>query len=107
MNDARQFIDANPAGMGPEQLGARHIPVYYEKLGLHHDAILRCKDCKKLVLHADIKLRAGCSHCGCRRLVEVTTLGVFEWLKMKLGVLDFPYRAEFLAEFSRGTRAPR
>lgn len=70
---------------------------YYEKLGRATDFILRCKDCKKLETAAVLKVR-GCCECGNKRFVEITTLTDAE--QAQVAALDFPYKAEFLAEFS-------
>lgn len=73
---------------------------YYTALGRACDALLRCKDCKRLVTHARLAALGSCP-CGNRRVVEITTLSVWEWLRIRLGLLDFPYRQQFLAEFSK------
>ena len=76
---------------------------YYEKLDKACDAIVRCNDCRRLVTHAAIIGNKGTTPCcGTRRVREVRTLGPWEWLKLRLGLIDFPYRAEFLKEFARG-----
>lgn len=78
------------------------IKTYYEKEGLGHDHLLRCADCKKLVLFADLQTHGSCKYCGNRRVTEVTTLSVLEWLRVRTGLLSFPHRKEFIKEFSRG-----
>lgn len=81
--------------MDIEQTARRY---YHDIDGLAHDFLLRCKDCRRLVLYSDLKKRGSCK-CGNRRVVEITTLNLREWLKIRLGILDFPYRREFLREF--------
>jgi len=76
---------------------------YYEALNKACDAILRCNDCGRLVTHATLTGNKGLTPCcGTRRVREVRTLSVWEWLKIKIGLLDFPYRREFMKEFGRG-----
>jgi hypothetical protein len=77
-------------------------PSYYEKLGWPTDAILRCDACKGLVLIPALKAAHGCPTCGTSRFVEVRALSLWEWVKIRLGILDFPRRREFLREFGRG-----
>lgn len=72
---------------------------YYTKYGRASDALLRCKDCKRLVTHGQLAARGCCPSCGTRKVTEITTLSIWEWLKVRVGWLDFPYRREFLAEF--------
>ena len=74
---------------------------YYHAYGASHDDLLRCKDCQRLVLHADLVQR-GCCQCGNKRVSEITTLSVWEWVRIRLGLLNFPHRQQFLAEFARG-----
>lgn len=73
---------------------------YYTRRGLACDALLRCKDCQRLVTHAALADAGGCPRCGTKYVTEVKTLSILEWLKIRFGVLDFPFRKEFLAEFS-------
>lgn len=84
---------------GPD--GEPPFEEYYVKLGIGHDHLLRCKDCHRLVTHENVITVGGCRYCGCRRLVQISTLSVWEWLKIRLRVIDFPYRKEFLQEFAR------
>lgn len=77
--------------------------LYYDDLGTGHDDILRCKDCRRLVLFSDVKKHGSCS-CGNRHVVEITTLSVWEWLKIRLGIIRFSHRREFLKEFNCGRR---
>lgn len=71
---------------------------YYTALGRASDALLRCKDCQALVLLSDLQ-KHGCCACGTKRVAEITTLTPEEMTRLTDGSLDFPYRAEFLAEF--------
>lgn len=71
---------------------------YYTALGRASDFLLRCKDCKALVLLSFLQTH-GCCECGNKRVVEITTLNDAEMERLTNGSLDFPYRAEFLAEF--------
>ena len=73
---------------------------YYTEHGMAHDAILRCADCGTLVSHADLVRRGTCA-CGTRRVKEVTTLSLWEWMKVRVGLIRFPYRREFIREFTR------
>lgn len=83
-----------------------HARPYYEDLGVGHDALMRCDDCKRLVLYADMMARQGLTPCcGTRKVKEIRALSVWEWIKVRLGILDFPYRDKFLAEFSAGGRS--
>ena len=75
---------------------------YYEAMGDAHDDLLRCNDCKRLVVCTTLRARGGCPHCGTRRVVEVRSLSVWEWLRIRLGLLQFAHRQAFLREFSRG-----
>lgn len=71
---------------------------YYEDHGLAHDGVFRCKECKRLNTIDTIQESGACV-CGHRRMTEVTSLSGWEWLQIRLGVIDFPLRKEFLAEF--------
>lgn len=80
---------------------ARHHP-YYEKYDKGHDDLLRCKDCSRLVTYASMfdNGRTGLTPCcGSRSTREVRALTVWEWLKVRLAIIDFPHRDEFLKEF--------
>lgn len=87
-----------------ESLGkrlARHHP-YYEKYDRGSDWLLRCKDCGRLVTHQQLfgDGREGLTPCcGTRSLREVRAMSFVEWLKVRLGIIDFPHRDEFLKEF--------
>jgi hypothetical protein len=72
---------------------------YYHDLGRACDYLLRCKDCKALVLASDLSRRGVCI-CGCKRVTEIVTLSEDEHAQIASGALDFPYREQFLAEFS-------
>lgn len=75
-------------------------PRYYESLGRSCDFLLRCRDCRRLLLYSTITATGACPKCGNRKVVEVTGLSLWEWLKIRLGILDFPDRRIFLKEFS-------
>lgn len=81
---------------GPTATPGR-VERYYEKIGRATDHVLRCKDCKKI---SDVAaLRAlGCCTCGNKRFAEITTLNDAE--QAQIAAMDFPYKAEFLAEFA-------
>ena len=78
-----------------------YVPRYYEDLGRGHDYLMRCKDCKRLVTFEVITKSGCCPSCGNRRVVEITTLTFWEWLKIRVGVISFHNRREFLKEFNR------
>ncbi len=84
-----------------DSAGKKRIPFYYERLGLGCDALLRCKDCRTLVVREELGRRGVTPCCGTKRVTEITTLTLWEWIKVRTGLIDFPYRKEFLAEFSR------
>ena len=72
---------------------------YYHDLNQGHDDLLRCKDCHRLVLYADIKVHGMC-RCGNKRFTEITALTMWEWFKIRVGWLRFPHREKFLKEFT-------
>lgn len=72
---------------------------YYIAQGRGCDHLLRCKDCQKLVKAVDL-CKLGCCPCGCKRVVEITTLSEDEHKLISDGILDFPHRDLFLAEFN-------
>lgn len=80
---------------------------YYNAMNRGSDFLLRCVDCKRLVTRAEIA-KDGCCvgtverACGNRRFKEITTLNEAEMAALVAGTIDFPYRAEFLAEFTAG-----
>jgi len=101
-----EFTKTAPGHHGPARdlrgTGDRTNAVpYYVALGRGADYLLRCRDCQRLVPTAQVITRGFC-RCGSKRYLEVRTLTWWEWLKIRLGLLDFPYRAEFLKEFARG-----
>ena len=76
---------------------------YYEATDKGHDDLLRCHDCGRLVTYASLfsKGNTGFTRCcGIRKVKEVRALTFWEWLKVRLGLIDFDHRREFLAEFS-------
>ena len=78
-------------------VGAGEETRYYNKLNRASDFILRCKDCRALVTRETIG-KIGSCQCGNKRFAEITTLNDAEMVQVS--ALDFPYKAEFLAEFS-------
>lgn len=87
----------------PDQvLTGRRTAPYYESLDKGCDELLRCNECGRLVTHAALFRTGGnglTPCCGTRRVREVRHLTFWEWLKIRVGFIDFPYRHEFLAEF--------
>ncbi len=85
-------------------MGSRGTPAmsstvpYYADQGRATDYVLRCKDCQRLVTAARIQAH-GCCRCGNSRFLEVRTLSRFEQLRIRVGLLRFPYWREFLAQF--------
>ena len=73
---------------------------YYVDEGRAHDELLRCKDCQSLVTYATITKLGCCGKCGNKRFVEITLLNDKEMADIQSGAIDFPYRDQFLAEFS-------
>ncbi len=88
---------------GPADSSAARRP-YYTKLDPPQatDALLRCKDCRRLVPHATIVRLGMCPGCGTRTFKEIRGLSLWEWLRIRFGWLDFPCRKQFLEEFGRG-----
>jgi len=72
---------------------------YYERKGEMSDGLFRCAACNRLITHARLIADGNCS-CGNRRVTEVRALNFREWLRIRLGLLRFPSRIEFLKEFS-------
>lgn len=72
---------------------------YYHDLGRGHDYLLRCKDCRRLITFDRIQKGGGCPKCGNRRVIEVDTLGFWEMVRIRLGLIRFPDRSLFLKEF--------
>lgn len=83
----------------PLDLGRRPPRRYYEDLGRGHDCLLRCKDCQRLVTYAVIAKLGCCDGCGNRKFAEITLLSDSEMEEIRHGVIDFPDRDKFLAEF--------
>ena len=79
----------------------KYVPRYYEAMGRAHDYLMRCKDCKKLTTF-QVLSKNGCCACCNRKFSEITTLSLWEWLKIRLGIIQFTDRDKFLKEFSRG-----
>lgn len=77
---------------------------YYVDEGRGHDDLLRCKDCQALVTFATITKLGCCDKCGNKRFTEITLLNQEEWDSIKSGLIDFPGRDKFVAEF-RGVEA--
>lgn len=73
---------------------------YYVDLDKGCDALVRCHDCRRLVTHATFVKHHACPRCGTRKVTEVRTMSCWEWLRVRVGLLDFPYRKEFLKEFA-------
>ena len=72
---------------------------YYVDEGRGHDYLVRCKDCQKLVTFAVITKIGSCDKCGNKRFTEITLLSEKEMEDISTGVIDFPDRAMFMAEF--------
>lgn len=85
---------------GVSKVSPAHESRYYTALGRASDCLLRCKDCQALVPLADLTTLGSC-RCGNKRMNEITTLNEQEMDAIQSGVIDFPYRVEFLAEFAR------
>ena len=77
-------------------------PPYYQAHGLATDGVMRCADCSRLVPVTVLKAKGLCPTCGTRRVKEVQTLSVWEWVRIWTGLLNFPHRRLFLREFNRG-----
>lgn len=84
-------------GTQPYPAGEHHP--YYVALGRGSDAIARCAECQRLVTDATLKVMRGCP-CGCRKVKEVRRLSLWEWFTIRVGLVRFPYRREFLHEFN-------
>ena len=72
---------------------------YYVDEGRGHDYLLRCKDCMGLVIFDAIQKLGACDKCGNKRFTEITLLNEAEMASLVDGTIDFPDKAEFLAEF--------
>lgn len=75
-------------------------PRYYEELGRGHDYLMRCKNCQRLVTFATIQKLGCCDGCGTKRFIEITILSEKEMDDVRSGVIDFPDRDKFIAEFA-------
>ena len=73
---------------------------YYVDEGRGHDYLLRCKDCQALVTFTAIQKTGGCDKCGNKRFAEITGLTDEEMSSIRSGVIDFPDRELFMAEFT-------
>jgi hypothetical protein len=77
---------------------------YYEKLNRAVDYLVRCQSrhggCGALVPTERLHETGMCPRCGNRGMAEIRSLRPLEYLRIYFGLLDFPYRAQFLAEFS-------
>ncbi len=86
-----------PVSAQPDEKQA--VP-YYVDLDKACDALVRCRHCQRLLTHAFmIGQNKGHCVCGSREVKEIRTLTLWEWLKVRTGWIDFPYRAQFLKEF--------
>lgn len=72
---------------------------YYEALGAGHDDLVRCTGCKSLVTTAVLFKNGCCPKCANRKVQEVRSLNLWEMFKIRVGLIDFPHRKEFLREF--------
>ena len=74
---------------------------YYEAQGRSVDYLVRCRGnrCGRLVSMEHIRETGACPACGGRRWEEVRSLGLFEYLRVRCGLIDFPHRQAFLKEF--------
>jgi hypothetical protein len=79
-------------------MGSSPASRYYDDFGAGHDCLLRCADCRKLILYSYL-VEHGMCKCGNRRVKEITTMSGREWFKVWSGLIRFPYRKEFLSEF--------
>ena len=76
---------------------------YYVNAGRNHDYALRCHECKRIVRFSSLVKSGSCPRCGNRPVTEITSLTLWEWLKIRLGLLRFPDSEKFMKEFSRGS----
>jgi hypothetical protein len=72
---------------------------YYVKLGKGVDELVRCHACRQLVTTAFLSKLGRC-RCGAGKFDEIRTLSEEEMADIQSGKIDFPNRAEFLAEFA-------
>ena len=71
---------------------------YYHGTGVGHDDLLRCQACQRLVKSEDLRRRGHCA-CGNSRVTEIRTLSLWEWCRIRLGLIKTRHRREFLQEF--------
>ena len=74
---------------------------YYEDLNRATDFLVRCQGCNALVQVSALHRTGLTPCCGTKRVREIRQLTIWEWLKIRLGVIRFPYRQAFLREFGR------
>jgi hypothetical protein len=91
-------LDTLPHYDAPTATATARRP-YYVALGRATDSLLRCKDCRRLVPLAIISTLGACPGCGTRTFAEIRGLSLWEYFKVRVGWIDFPYRKEFLKEF--------
>lgn len=91
-------MDSNEL-IGVQAAVKKGVRPYYEDLGSATDWIVRCKDCRKLQTAAQLQNYGSCE-CGNRRMSEIRTLSEQEMADITNGVIDFPHRDKFLAEFA-------
>ena len=72
---------------------------YYVELGMGVDGLTRCEKCQKLVTPQTAGTLGRC-RCGSSRVSEVRTLSPEEFSLIERGIIDFPHREKFLAEFA-------
>jgi hypothetical protein len=82
------------------KISPERVERYYEKMGMGHDFILRCKDCQSIETFQHITALGCCSKCGNKRFAEITLLNEKEMAMIKSGEISFPESDKFLAEFS-------
>ena len=86
--------------LNDQEVNSKPARRYYEDLGRAHDYLMRCKDCQKLVDYEKITKRGVCK-CGNKRFIEITTLTLWEWIQIKVGLIRFKDRKLFIKEFSK------
>ena len=85
--------------IGTQEYPQGETQPYYVALGRGSDWILRCKDCQRLV--TDTIAKTGSCVCGCKTTKEIRRLSLWEWIQIRVGLIRFPHRQEFLQEFNR------
>lgn len=95
-------VPADVASVLDSRIKKKRVPYYYEALNKSCDALVRCHECGRLVTHGVLTVTGMTPCCGTKRVRQVQHLSTWEWIKLRLGLIDFPYRKEFLAEFRRG-----